>query len=1201
MYWKRFGIFIALLFAVATISRVAWSQATVGTGSIQGTITDPAGAAVPNASVKITNTRTGQVIQTATNSRGAYVSGPLTPGSYLVRVQAPNFQVTEKTFNVVIGVISPGSVQLQLGAATSTVEVSGEALTVDTQQMQVSGTLTASQIENLPINGRNFLDLAQLEPGVQIQDGSNFDPTKTGFSSISFGGRFGRTARIEVDGLDISDETVGTTTANIPSNAIDEFQLSQSTLDLSSGLTSSGAVNVATKSGTNEIHGEAYGLFRDSSQAANPGGGTFQRNQWGLDVGGPIIKDRLFYFADVERTLQHEAAGLQFAPPLESFNGTFQSPYRDFEALGRLDWQATQSIHTFFRYNFFQNSLVPSYGPPSYSFFANKNRTRVFAGGVDFSRGTFTHSFRAEYLKFVNNIADAVRGSGTPFAQFPVGLTFTDNNFASGPSNNAPQYTLQSDIQLKYDGSKVWGSHVIRYGVAYNHIQGGGYASFFGVAPTAYLNASSYVGPDLTCPAGQTADSCPLNYYPRSAYIGNGLGYSTELPAFGYPFGGTGPDNRLGLYVGDEWRVRPSLTLIYGVRYVRDTGRTDSDLNTLTSFNNYLPSLGNRVNQPNDNFGPQGGFAWNVMGDDKTVVRGGIGIYYENAIWNNILFDRPTRLASGAFLSYLPVCYHGVAQSTPFADGSAQLIPGGNTTCTTALGATLPPGTSTSLLDCSGITTAQCIADFQDKFQAVAAANPTSANANYIPALVANGFGFTGSTFAPDYKTPRSVQMNIGFQRQLKPGMILSVDYLRNVGTHYLLSMDANHAGDAAYLNVPAAQAAINATNESFGCADGFGGIGCAILAGATIQDYANNGLDSPGDINGGNQCGGGLEGSYPVQCAFGGVNPQIGSAGFLFPVGRSVYNALDVKWQENARSPFRGVRYLNFQATYTLSRFQNTGSSSFSTPGTPGSDDQDFINNSLDNRNPTQYFGDSTLDRTHQFNFGGWADLPGGFRLGMIGHFWSPLSVTPLTVAPGAAGIFTTDFTGDGTTGDPLPIAQTSSSCGTVGGSCDFTTYHVGAYGRSLGPAGLAKAIANYNSTIAGKTITPAGQALVNAGLMTESQLIALGGTPQPIPSTVTNSVGLGWLRSFDLQLSYHRTLLNERLTVTPSISFFNLFNLSNYDSPVNILSGELTGAPGSIGYTAPADRADQVGLGTGVFAFGAPRVIEWGLKLDF
>src|SRR5208282_3196478 len=145
-------------------------------------------------------------------------------------------------------------------------------------------------------------------------------PTKAGYSSISFGGRFGRTARIEVDGVDVSDETVGTTTTDIPASGIQEFQLSQSSLDLSNELTSSGAVNVTTRSGTNDIHGEAFGVFRDSSMAASlptPPGleAPFQRSQYGGRFGGPFIKNKFFYFLDGERTLQHEQAPVLVGAP----------------------------------------------------------------------------------------------------------------------------------------------------------------------------------------------------------------------------------------------------------------------------------------------------------------------------------------------------------------------------------------------------------------------------------------------------------------------------------------------------------------------------------------------------------------------------------------------------------------------------------------------------------------------------------------------------------------------------------------------------------------------------------------------------------------------------------------------------------------------------------------------------------------------
>jgi len=161
-----------------------------------------------------------------------------------VRVEMKGFKATALEVVVQVNTTAAGNVRLEVGASTEVVEVTGSEVLVNTSQSTVQGVLTSEQIENLPINGRNFLDLAQLEPGVQIQDGGTFDPTKNGFSSVSFGGRFGRTARIEVDGIDISDETVGTTTQNLPLGAIHESALQQSSLDLSTELTSSGSVNV---------------------------------------------------------------------------------------------------------------------------------------------------------------------------------------------------------------------------------------------------------------------------------------------------------------------------------------------------------------------------------------------------------------------------------------------------------------------------------------------------------------------------------------------------------------------------------------------------------------------------------------------------------------------------------------------------------------------------------------------------------------------------------------------------------------------------------------------------------------------------------------------------------------------------------------------------------------------------------------------
>ena len=284
----------------------------------------------------------------------------------------------------------------------------------------------------------------------------------------------------------------------------------------------------------------------------------------------------------------------------------------------------------FGRFSFWQASDSGNFGgAANYSVYDNRDRTKTIVGGVDINQGSFTHSFRAEYLKFVNVISDAVLGSGLPFANFPDSIVLSGTGYTTGPSDLAPQSTIQSDRQVKYDGSKVWGSHIIRWGVDYNRITGWTFASFFGITPIAESLTLNAPG-TLTCPGGQTGAACPLNYLPDLGLVGNGQGSFTELQRFGKPNGGLGPDNRVGVYAGDSWKIKPNLTLSMVLRYDRDTGRTDNDLGPLPGLNAYFPGAGNTVRNPNTNFAPNAGFAWAPGSDNKTVIRGGVGIYYDN-------------------------------------------------------------------------------------------------------------------------------------------------------------------------------------------------------------------------------------------------------------------------------------------------------------------------------------------------------------------------------------------------------------------------------------------------------------------------------------------------------------------------------------------------------------------------------------------
>jgi hypothetical protein len=227
--------------------------------------------------------------------------------------------------------------------------------------------------------------------------------------------------------------------------------------------------------------------------------------------------------------------------------------------------------------------------------------------------------------------------------------------------------------------------------------------------------------------------------------------------------------------------------------------------------------------------------------------------------------------------------------------------------------------------------------------------------------------------------------------------------------------------------------------------------------------------------------------------------------------------------------------------------------------------------------------------------SFGGYADVPGGFRVGLVSHFYSPLSTSISSNITGNSGdIFVNDFTGDGTIGDPIP--------GT----------HLGQFDRGTNAAELGRLINNYNTNVAGKP-TPAGQKLIDSGLITGDQLALLGGVAQPYSAPVAGNLDFPWLKAADLKLTWRHTF-KERFTIEPSVGFYNVFNFANFNLPPNTISG-LLDSPGSINTNTKLFQPDpsnpagggipndtfRVGNGTGVYSLGAGRQIEWGLRVAF
>jgi hypothetical protein len=1133
-------------------------------GALEGTVADPNGAVLSGARVIVKSDATGAESTTTANDRGYFNVQNLEAGVYTVTIEQAGFRkYVAKDVNVKVGAVTPLTIALQVGATEQVVEVTATSTeaAVDTSRSTVDGVITAKTIENLPLNGRNFLDLAQLEPGVQVRDGGDFDPTKNQMVGVSVGGRQGRSTRIQVDGVDITDENVGTTTTNLSNESIQEFQVSRSTLDPSTDLTSSGAISIVTRSGSNQFHGSGFSFFRNESYAADlrtdktgdkP---PFERQNFGGGLGGYIIKDRLFWHIEGERNRQN---GQQFTstPAFPQFTNNFPVPLRETNVGGRLDFNVSQNLKTFYRFNHNDNIGVTGFGLTDLAAFANANFTNFHVVGADYNTARWTHSLRYSYLNFNNSIVDANSQAGTPIslatAGAPVQIDIL-NQLTVGPDPLAPQQTFQDNNQVKYDASAVKGNNTIRFGASYNHIRAGGFASFFGNGPRI---RATYTDATIAAATGFGGSGDPLNFPLSSLRLGNGLGFATEKPADNLPFGGFF-NNRIGVYGQDSWKVTPNFTLNFGLRYVFDSNIANNDLARTPLLAQFSPDLAGKIDRPADLFAPQAGFAWDIFKDGKTVIRGGAGIFYDSNIFNNALFDRGLSLPPG------------LANDTPTLSAGSPIL------TNPATGACLFDVTQYNSVagNCAGgvnllgqplknvIAAAQNI---QAVFQQVS----TGLAANYPPAGVPPLFNQTLDTgnglLYNKYKRPYSIMFNIGVQREIKPGLVLSVDYLRNRGVHFGQLIELNRVGAANTLNVAAAQAAIAATANGFTPCMGMTGssaIDCVIGAGGSITNFAGKGLDAGSGVDG---------------FAFQGNNPNFRTIGVIAPVGLSTYNALtaSLRGRLGAYGPLKGS---TLTVSYSLSRFQTTG----------GDSDAGFLSASVFNDAPTKFFGPSGLDRTHQLAFSFLTELPLGFKINSTTRISTGLSSSiflPTATANGVGEIFFTDLDGDGSVGDPLP--------GTNRGS----------FGRSVGVTKLNQLIANFNNSV-GTGLTPAAQALINAGLFTNDQLVALGATinnGQAISPAPSNQVGLDSFINTDVRIS--KTFgIKERMRIEPMVEIFNLFNVSNFDSPGNPLTNLLDGSPGSINGTTPLNRFNRYGLGSGSFAPGIPRALQFGIRVGF
>ncbi|MGZ4835928.1 MAG: outer membrane beta-barrel protein, partial [Terriglobales bacterium] len=826
-------------------------------------------------------------------------------------------------------------------------------------------------------------------------------------------------------------------------------------------------------------------------------------------------------------------------------------------------------------------------------------------------------------------LGDSTILAGAPLLHVQIG------SYGLGPSVAGPRQTIQRDLFGRYDSSTVYSAnHRIRFGGAIHRIAQGDF-----YAPGNYASVTSSNGLDVLNTISGSPNALPggvnnpLNYPVGTITIYNGLGNFSENSAFNRSAGGHF-DTRFEGYLGDTFSLFPNLNISIGVNYVRDSGRTDSDLpgapcsaiNTtivpsppctsgliLDQFG-LLPNsaiagqhhaLGQSVTQPDWNFAPQAGLAWDPGHNGRMVVRASGGLFYDNFLLQNAYQDRVNRLSNGQYNRSLTLCPAGAVL---FPDGSVVSSVAAEQVAISQICGQPIGGTILNAAQ-EPVGVAQAIQDLQSQF--VAAQSAVTGGQPNVYSLT-NSVANFGGLLAPGFKTPRVLHMDLGIQKQIGEHSIFSIDYVREIGTQFPMGIDTNHVGDSSLMTdghnlnfslntyqaeLDAINATLSANTASAACPQAtFAGsssqaaVTCYLNAvpGATITDFARQGLDSSNAFCGPFPCS--VLGKK--QAAFGGINPTVGSNIMYFPGGRSQYQALHLAYKTSIVNPAKRVQRMDIAIAYAWSRYRTN----LAEPNGSGGD-YSIMNVAEDyNRPHLQHWGASGLDRTHQLTFIPTAQLPRGLRLSMIAHLASPLPLSayvPQQDGGGVPGeIFHSDISGDGTVGDLLPATY-------IGSTGKYSTSDV------------TKAIAFYNTHFGGK-LTPAGAALANSGLFTGTQLVLLGAYSPVIQGPPGHSAEATWLKTIDLRLSWPFRV-GERVKLEPSASFFNVFNFANFGGAGNQLSGVLNGAPGSSlnnasspGYCGSStafctSRLDRVLAGSGTYANGAPRQMEFGIRITF
>ncbi len=720
--------FLWLGFLMVSALTVGLAQQAT-TASLRGRVLDPAQAVVVGAEVVALQKATGSERKTVTNAEGLFVLPNLPPGLYELRVLARGFKKTiwaEITLEV--GQTVARDIQLEVGETTIVFELQGAPALVDNTSSQVNGLIASRDIERLPLNGRNFLELALLIPG--NAPAPNFDPTKTNSTIISSAGQLGRGGNVTIDGSDNNDDAVGGPLLNVSQDAVQEFQIATNRYSAELGRSASSVINVVTKAGANDLHGSVSFFERDRRLQGLPAtfdrGGNqkppFDRQQYSATLGGPLKKDTAWWFGAFEYRNQDGAVlvGQRDVAARQIRRNFAPAPLNDLLGLARGDWRLSDKQRVSFRYALERldaidaTKLDRAIGSASQRQNLKNNHQAFLTNWTSALSPTAVNSFSFSVNNFHNTTNPLTAGPQLTFPSIQDGVSF-----------RVPQATKLNRLQFSEALTWVRARHAFKFGGDVQRVD-----SLFdlGVFQQGRIEL--------------VQDFAQADFNGDGRVDDNDLLFAVTLrsskPTQALLIDNT-DNHHFALFAQDDWHVKRNLTLNLGLRYELDTNVNNNDWYARRNPLVQAFYRGDRQRDTN-NFAPRFGFNW-AANDGKTSVHGGYGIYYDRITLEIASLERGL---------------DGRALAIEVRAGNAL---------------TDPTGAPIFINPATG------------KFQPFA---PTLSNP--FSGFILPGAGASGINIIDNHlQNPLVQQFNLGLQRELAKDLVIRADYLRNFGTRFII------------------------------------------------------------------------------------------------------------------------------------------------------------------------------------------------------------------------------------------------------------------------------------------------------------------------------------------------------------------------------------------------------------------------------